>query len=214
MSYLKLTEQAADPAAPAAGSGLFYSRTNDLLPRWIDENATVRRIGNVYVVENTADVGPTAGADFYLDATKVPLAQLVTGSFVKWRISATKTAACTGTPAFNIRLGTAGTVADTALATMTGVAQTAATDTAIFEFEFILRAKTSTGTAAYNGRLAHKNATTGFANAAQDQIFNGTIGSTNFTTAGLILALSINPTNTTANGVWTFQTITTEVLVA
>lgn len=214
MSYLLLTEQAADPAAPAATKGLLYARTNDLLPRWEDENATVRRLGNVWLASNTADVGPTAGADFYVTSTAVPIAQLIAGSVVKWRISATKTAACTGTPVFNIRCGTAQSVADTALATSTGVAQTAAVDTAIFEFEAILRAKTAAGTVAWNMRMAHKLATTGFANAAQDQIFNGTSAGFNFTTAALFMGISINPTNTTANGVWTFQTVTTEVIVA
>lgn len=214
MSYLLLTEQAADPSAPAAAKGMLYARTNDLLPRWIDENSVVRRLGAGWQVSNTSDVGPTAGADFYVTSTAVPVNQLVAGSIITWRISATKTAACTGTPVFNIRCGTAQSVADTVLATATGVAQTAAIDTAIFEFEAILRAKTAAGTIAWNMRMAHKLATTGFANAAQDQMFNGTSSSFNFTTAGLFMGISINPTNTTANGVWTFQTVATQVFIA
>jgi hypothetical protein len=214
MSRLRFNSLAADPSAPAAGKIEVYGRTVDKLARLIDENAVVRKIGNVYCVSNTADLGPTAGADFYLTASAVPVSQLLAGSKILWRISATKTAACTGTPAFNIRCGTAQSTADTALATSTGLAQTAATDTGLFEIEAIIRAVTSTGTIAWSMRLAHKNAATGFANAAQDQIFNGTSAAHDFTVAGKYLGISINPTNTTANGVWTFQTVSAEVLIA
>lgn len=214
MSRLRLVEMSSDPAAPAAGKLEIFSRTSDLFARTQDENACIRKIGNVWVAANVADVGPTAGADFYLAASAVPVLQLLAGSQINWRISATKTAACTGTPAFNIRCGTAQSVADTALATSTGLAQTAAVDTAIFDFTAILRAKTSTGTLAWSMRMAHKQATTGFANAAQDQIFNGVSAAHDFTVPGKFIGISINPTNTTANGVWTFQTIGVEVLIA
>lgn len=208
MSRLRLVNLAADPSAPAAGKIEVYGRTADKKLRTIDEDGFVREIGYAaFVNGNTSDAGPTAGADFYLAASAVPISLLKAGCVVTWQVSATKTAACTGTPAFNIRCGTAQSVADTALATATGVAQTAAVDTGIFNIECVIRALTSTGTIAWLMRLAHKNATTGFQNQVQDQIFNGTSSSFNFTTAGLFLGLSINPTATTANGVWTFQTI-------
>ena len=207
MSRLRFNSLGSDPSAPASGKVELYGRTNDKMLRTIDDLSVVRKVGNTYIATNTADVGPTAGADFYLAPSAIPVKNLVAGSVVTWQISATKTAACTGTPAFNIRCGTAQTTADTALATATGSAQTAATDTAWFNIEAIVRSLSSTGTIAWCMKLAHANATTGFASAAQDQVFNGTSSTFNFTTAGLYLGVSINPTNTTANGVWTFQTV-------
>lgn len=196
------------PAAPAAGKVILWADSTDKKFRTTDDDNFTREIGYAaYVNGNTADVGPTAGVDFYIASSAVPIALLKAGAVVTWRISATKTAACTGTPAFNIRCGTAQAVGDTALATATGVAQTAATDTAWFDIEAVIRALTSTGTVAWCMKLAHKNATTGFANQAQDQIFNGTSSSFNFTSGTNYLGISINPTNTGANGVWTFQTV-------
>lgn len=207
MADILLDNQSA-PGTPAAGKVILYTDTTDKKLRTIDDDGFIREIGYAaYVNGNTADVGPTAGVDFYLAASAVPISVLKAGAVVTWQISATKTAACTGTPAFRIRCGTAQAVADTELALATGVAQTAAVDTAIFNIEACIRALTSTGTIAWMMRMGHKNATTGFQNQAQDQLFNGTSAAFNFTTAGLYLGISINPTNTTANGVWTFQTI-------
>lgn len=211
MSRLRVNSLAADPSAPAAGKVEVYARTADKTMRSIDELGVVRKLGSVWVASNVADVGPTAGVDFYIAASAVPVSVLQAGSKISWQLSCTKTAACTGTPAFNIRCGTAQSTADTAIATSTGLAQTAAVDTAIFDIEAIARALTSTGTVAWSMRLAHKLATTGFASAAQDQLFNGTSGAVDFTVAGKYIGISINPTNTTANGVWTFQTVTVEV---
>lgn len=214
MSRLRLNLLAADPTTPLAGKAELYGRTSDKLLRTIDENAVVRRVGNVWIKSNTADEGPTAGANFYLAASSVPVSQLVAGSLVRWRVSCTKTAACTGTPAFQVVLGTTASTSDAVIATSTGLAQTAAIDTAWIDIEMIIRGVTSSSAAAWTMRIAHKLATTGFANAAQDQIFNGTTSNQNWTTAGQFLGLMFNPTATTANGVWTFQTISTLVGVA
>lgn len=207
-SYLDMVLGTA-PATPGAGEVCVYVDSNGNL-------ATKGSSGNVKTateptVTNTGDAGPTAGADFYLAASAIPVAELVAGASIKWCISATKTAACTGTPTWSIRLGTAQSTADTQIASAVGVAQTAAVDTGWWEINAILRAATATGTLSWAMKWSHKNATTGFQNQAQDQVFNGTTGSQNFTTAGLYLGLSVNPTATGANGVWTFQTIQTEV---
>lgn len=157
MSRLRLNLLAADPTTPAAGKAEFYGRTSDKLLRTIDENAVVRRVGNVWMKSNTADEGPTAGANFYLAASAVPVSQLVAGSLVRWRVSATKTAACTGTPVFQVTLGTAATTADAVIATATGLAQTAAVDTAWFDIEMIIRGVTASSAAAWAMKLAHKD---------------------------------------------------------
>jgi hypothetical protein len=85
---------------------------------------------------NLADVVANA-ADTYLTGSSLAIAgRIQAGSFFKWRFRATKTAAGVASAAFNIRFGTAGSVADTARATFTSsAAQTAATDTAMFEID-------------------------------------------------------------------------------
>lgn len=211
MSRLRLNSLAASPSAPAAGKVELYGLTSDKTLRSIDENGVVRKIGATAAFSNTADAGPTAGANFYIPASAVPVSILEAGSIITWQITATKTAACTGTPAWTIVCGTTQSTSDTVLATATGVAQTAATDTGWFEIEAVVRAVSSTGTVAWAVRMAHKNATTGFQNQVQDQIFNGTSSSFNFTTAGLYIGICVNPTATGANGVWTFQTVIVRV---
>lgn len=214
MSFLTQALRAASPSAPAAGKIQQYGLTSDKLQRYIDELGVIRKNGTFYLHTNTGDEGPTAGANFYLPSSSVPVNQLVAGSVVRWRVSMTKTAACTGTPVFQVTLGTAQTTADAVIATATGVAQTAAVDTGWVDIEMIVRGVTASSAAAWCMRIAHKNATTGFQNQVQDQIFNGTTANQNWTTAGLYLGLMFNPTNTGANGVWTFQTISALVGIA
>jgi len=212
MSRLRLNQLAATPVAPAAGKTEIYARTSDKTAMMVDELGITRQLANTDAAANTGDLGPTAGANFYLASSAVPVNRLLAGAIVRWRVTATKTAACTGTPVFQITLGTTQTTADPVIATATGVAQTAAIDTAWIDIEMIVRCVGAASAAAWAMRIAHKNATTGFMNQVQDQIFNGTTANQNWTTAGLYLGLMFNPTATTANGVWTFQTVSVIVL--
>ena len=154
---------------------------------------------------STADQTANA-ADTYLSGGSVAISNRIkAGTFFRWRISATKTAAGVAGPIWNLRVGTAAGTGDTSRGSATGVAQTAATDTGIFEVEAIIRAVTATGTIQTLWRFAHKNATTGFANVAQDQVFQSTSGTFDLTATGLFIGLSVNPG---ASGVWTIQSVT------
>lgn len=156
---------------------------------------------------NTADVVVT-GADTYLPSTALIIGGRVkAGTVLRWKLFATKTAAGVATPTFTVRFGTAGTIADTARLQFTGVAQTAATDTMFVELEVIIRSVSILGVVQASFNMHHFNTTTGVANKAQEQIFNGLSAAFNNTASALTVGLSVNPG---AAGVWTYQHIAAE----
>lgn len=153
---------------------------------------------------NTADVTASA-ADTYLTGSNLTVGgRIQAGTWFRWRFTMTKTAAGVATPIYTVRAGTAGTTADASVGTATGVAQTAATDTGWHEIEAVVRSVSATSTGQITFRQAHKNATTGLANVAQDQIFQTAFSSIDLTSTSLIFGVSCNPG---ASGVWTFQTV-------
>lgn len=155
---------------------------------------------------NTADVTANA-ADTYLVGGALNIGgRIQAGSFFKWRLRATKTAAGTATPIFSFRVGTAGTTADTARTTITSAAQTAATDTAMIEVDAVFRSAGATAVMQTTLRLDHVNATTGFS-TSQFQMLASTSASFDASNTANVLGLSVNPG---ASGVWTFQEVTVE----
>lgn len=155
---------------------------------------------------NTADVVASA-ADTYLTGSSLVIGgRLQAGSFVKWRFRATKTAAGIASAAFNVRLGTAGTTADTARATLTSsAAQTAATDTAMFELDTNFRAVGASGVVETVIRMDHTAADG--AGMGTFRYLVATSATFDTTASGLIIGVSCNPG---ASGVWTFQYVSTE----
>jgi hypothetical protein len=153
---------------------------------------------------NTADVAANA-ADTYLTGSNLIIAgKIQAATVIRWRFSYTKTAAGVATPIFTVRVGTAGSVADTARLTFTFAAQTAATDTGYSELDLIFRAIGATGSVQAVMTLEHKSTTSGFAAAAQIQILQALSAAFDLTVANLIIGVSCNPGT---SGVWTFQTI-------
>lgn len=153
----------------------------------------------------------SGNADAYLTATRVVLPQTRTqvGTVYRAKLVLTKTAAGTATPTFNVRVGTAGTTADTARLTYTGVAQTAAVDTAYIEVQATFRAVGASAVLAAWLRFDHDLASTGFANATRG--FQGQAVSAAFdsTTASTGIGISINPG---ASASWTLQQSYVELL--
>lgn len=156
----------------------------------------------------TADQTANA-ADTYLTSANWNLSTYTVkiGTQIRWRLVATKTAAGTATPIFNVRFGTAGTTADTARLTFTGNAQTAAIDTGSFVIHMIFRA--IGGTAVVHGKyeLHHQLATTGFS-TLNHNVIQVLSSAFDMTPANTIVGLSVNPG---ASGVWTFQQVLSEV---
>ena len=140
----------------------------------------------------------------------IPQARIKAGSVYRCKITLTKTAASTGTPAFSVRYGTAGTTADTARLSLTGTtAQTAAADTGEILFEVTFRSVGSGTSAVIAGdvRLSHTLATTGFATRA-NYIVRATSAGFDSTPANSRIGISINGGTSSA---WTVETVVAEL---
>lgn len=119
--------------------------------------------------------------------------QIAVGTVFQWQVLATKTAAGTAARTFHVRLGTAGTTADTAIATFTSAAGTAAVDAAYIEILAICISITSNvATFECSFSLSHNLASTGFATTG-NQIVSpaGSTATLNISTASLIATLSV-----------------------
>lgn len=194
------------PTGGSTNQVLAKTSGTDFATAWVTPAA-----GSAAILTNasTGDV-VASGADTYLAASSLLIgARQKAGTIIRWRVMMTKSGAGTATPIFNIRFGTNGTIADTARVTLTGVNQTAASDTGWVDIEAIVRVIGAAGNVHGGMSFEHFNTTTGFANKAQVQILRQ--GSANFdnTNAGLFIGLSVHPG---ASGVWTFQHVSAEAL--
>lgn len=152
---------------------------------------------------NTADQTANA-ADTYLAGSAFNVyGRLKVGSVLSWNVSATKTAAGAATPIWSVRFGTAGTTADTARLTFTGLAQTAIADTAYFYIVMVVRALGASGIVSGTYTLAHPLAATGFATQATD-VKQATSATFDTTVTNLIAGVSVNPGTA---GVWTIKDV-------
>lgn len=153
----------------------------------------------------------TAGADIYIVGSNilVPPQLVRVGSTFMWRLSMSKTAACTSAPVYNVRIGTAGTVGgDTARLTWTQATnQTAATDNGMLEIFCTVTTASSSGIINGGFLLNHTNAATGFSTAQTQSQGPTASGAFDLTVASSIFGLSINPGNTGANAVWTITCV-------
>jgi hypothetical protein len=133
------------------------------------------------------------------------------GSILTWKLAATKTSAGTAVPAWSLRFGTGATITDVARCSVTGVAQTALTDFAVFDITAVVRATGATTIVQSNFEMEHSNTTSGFQNAAQKQIKQSLSTAFDVTPASTKAGLSVNPGT---NGVWTFQIVAAKLLNA
>ncbi len=159
---------------------------------------------------NYSTAGQTANAaDTYITGSVIALPTGVTlkaGTLLRWRFAATKTAAGTATPIWSIRFGS-GVIGDTARHTLTGVAQTAAADTAYVDVQVIVRSVGASGVTHAVLKLDHALSATGFANVAHSIIQNTSSAFDTTTVTGV--GISVNPG---ASGVWTIVQATAEAL--
>lgn len=154
---------------------------------------------------NTSDVS-AAAADTYLTGSSISnfVPFIKAGMILRWKLGFSKTAAGTAAPAFTIRVGTAGTVSDTAASAYSAFgAGTAVIDQGWCDIEAIVRTIGASGIIQSTIRLDHNLQTTGITNV-QVQVKQYTSGAINLTTAGLIIGLSCNPG---AGTTFTFQNV-------
>lgn len=159
---------------------------------------------------NISDVVAT-GVDTYLTGSNllIPTAGLKAKTVLRWRFYITKTAAGVVAPIWSVRVGLAGSVADVARLTFTGVAQTAAADTAEVIIEAILRNIGAAGVLAGGLTMHHNLAATGFANQGAT-VLQVTSAGFDTTPANLIIGVSVDPG---AAGVWTHQCVRGELFL-
>lgn len=198
MADLLFDEQSA-PSTPSSATNELFPHTSS--KQWAEKNSNgvVRTLHGLHN-SNTADVVANA-ADTYLTGSSIaiPSHLLQVGTKFTWVMAVTKTNAGTATPIWSIRVGTAGSVADTAQLTLTGPAQTAVPDTAYITVEVTVRSIGAAGVISGVLTLTHNLDATGFANIGSPTLAATSAGF-NTTTAGLIIGLSVNPG---ASGVWT-----------
>jgi len=158
----------------------------------------------VYYNFNTADVTAT-GVDTYLTGSSIniPLSKLKAGGTFKWKFGITKTAAGLATPIWRVRIGTAGSTADAAILTFTGLVQTAAIDTYWLEIVALVRSIGAAGILV--GILHGRPRLSGFPLAC----LQVTSAGFDTTVANLIAGVSVNPG---LNGVWTHQIVSVELV--
>jgi hypothetical protein len=170
-------------------------------------------LGHPRQVHN-ASVAAQAGfaADTYLvgSSCPVPANQLQAKAKYRVRFNVVKTAAGVAAPVIIIRFGTAGSVADAALCTLTFALQTAVVDEGMFEIEAVFRT-VGAGTAAVLqavGRLMHRLSVTGLS-VDVSGVKLATSAGFNSTLANAVIGVSVNGG---ASAAWTVSLVSAELM--
>jgi hypothetical protein len=196
MADILLDVQSA-PATPSAGQMVMWADTNNKNYFQKDDAGLVTgdMVGAI-----TSQIA-SHSADTYYKGLKLPSSGMQAGMVFEWRFVATKGAAGTATPVYTIRIGTAGTTADTSRLAITGPAQTAAADTGIFKVWVTCRSIGASGVLQGASWVQHNLAATGFANTpAGFSLVEGTsAGFDNQSLGNNFVGLSVNPG---ASGAW------------
>lgn len=155
----------------------------------------------------------TFASDLYLVGSNIliPSFGVQAGTRYFLQASASKTAACTGTPAYTIRVGPSGVIGDTSRLVMTGPAQTAVIDIGVLNILVVVRAVSASvgvlqGSAWWDHRGTAANTTTsgtGFANDTNGAVEATSSNLDNSAWGGLYIGVSLNGTSTGAASVWT-----------
>lgn len=118
---------------------------------------------------SSSSQGAGFATDTYITGSKIQMlsSPLTGGSRYRLRFSVSKTAAGTATPIITVRIGTAGSTADTSICAFTFGAGTAAIDAGVFEVLCTLRSPGATATMQGIATLRNNLASTGLSNATK-----------------------------------------------
>jgi len=209
MSDVLLDEQAV-PTTPAAGTGIMYVDNGPSLPAFKNDGGLAGVMSGLTKNASVADQAISAADTYITDSDLlIPSFGVQARTVFRWLISVSKTAAGTATPIYTVRIGSARTVADTARLTLTGPAQTAATDTAVIEVILVVRNVGASGVIQGTVYLHHLNTATGFANNVSAVVQAASAAFDNSALAGLYVGLSIN---NGASGAWTVTQVQAEAI--
>lgn len=150
-------------------------------------------------------------SDTYLTGSRVtiPQGKVRVGTKYRCKFNVVKTNAGTVAPVITVRVGTAGTISDTARATLTFAAQTGAVDEGVFEIDCAFRVAGASAIIQAVGRLVHRLITTGLNVTAVNTVVLNTGGSFDVTGANLGIGLSVNPGSPSA---WTISLVSAELV--
>lgn len=204
MSFIIFNEQAAIPSTPSSGKvNEFFDNTATPRKRFTDDSGTtysfLDSIHNSWLSTNASTASVAAGyaADTYLAGSSItiPAAGLwKAGTIYKSIFDMTKTAAGTAGAVLTLRMGTAGTTADTSIASQTYTAGTAAADTGICEVWVNFRS-VGAGTSAVvelTTRWSKTLTSTGLINSTNIVLMTLTTSSGFASTTPTIIGLSFN----------------------
>jgi hypothetical protein len=198
------------PSTPATDKAALFMDTADKKLKTISDAGIVTTIEERLTNSNTVDQTINATTAYLAGSSlSVPTSKLRVGTILRWRIFATKTAAgVTAGCAFLVKVGTAGTTADTTRVTFTMGTPTGAVDTAVFDIECIVRSIGATGVMVGGFSMYHNLAATGFSTLPTECI-SVTSAGFDMTVANLIIGLAVT---TTALSVWTVVGVTAEAI--
>lgn len=153
----------------------------------------------------------SGNAHTYLSGSDIaiPNGKLKLGTVYTIKFNVVKTAAGTAAPAIAIRIGSAGTTADSIRSTLTFASQTAVIDEGVFEIDVVFRATGTLSTIQSLGRLIHRLVTTGLNNTAVNTVVLNTSGTFDTTPSNQIIGVSINPG---ASAAWTVTVVTASLV--
>lgn len=141
-------------------------------------------------------------------ACDIPTGKIKVGTKYRCKFNIVKTAAGTAAPAFTIKVGTAGTTADTTRVTLTQTAQTAVIDEGVVEIELVFRVAGASAVAQAVSSLGHRLATTGLTTANHSAII-GTSAAFDVTGAGLKIGVAVD---VGASSNWTLSLVSAELV--
>lgn len=199
------------PATPASGSAVLYVDSVTKLAIVKNDAGLARTLGGSVHNVSVANQNINSGADTYITNSNIaiPPHLMQLGTVFRWRIVGTKTAAGVAAPVFNIRVGTAGAIGDTAQVIFTQVAaQTAAVDAGIWDITAVLRNIGAAGVLAGMLSMTHVLAITGFSTLGAN-VQQVTSAGFDTTVASTIVGVSVN-FGATSN--ITVQAVTCEAL--
>lgn len=157
---------------------------------------------------STASQGAGFATDTYVTGSslQIPTGGMVAGMRFEWTITASKTAASTAVPSYNVRIGSNQSTADTSrLALTASAAQTAVTDAGVLTVSVIVRSVGASGVIAGGSGWASRGGATGFGGGAS----NVSASFDNSNLAGQFIGLSMNGG---ASAAWTVQSVYAELV--
>lgn len=189
------------PSTPAAGQMVLWPDSSN--KQWVQKNDAGLYLGDQS--KATVAVIASHSADTYYLGLQLPSFGMQAGMVFEWYFPVTKTAG-TATPIYQVRIGGAGTIADTSRLSITGPAQTAVADTGFIRVMVTCRSVGAAGVLRGFVWLQHNLAATGLANTpAGFSLVQGTsAGFDNSALGGQFVGLSVNPG---ASGAWVVEQV-------